>query len=922
MFGVPLGPFHLTGRIDQGGMGQVWHAIHGRSGVPVAVKLLRDDRVHLAGAFLDEVRAVAQLDNPHVIAVLDYGQVSDDAARRSDGRLQAGAPWMAIEFCSGGSLGAAPPTTWAGLRDALLGLLDALSCAHARGLLHRDVTPENVLVATAHDVRPGIKLTDFGLAPLLSRDAPGGSVIGTPAYMAPEQLGERPAPQGPATDLYQLGCVAWALATGQPPFGSQRPAEVLALAHRELDPPPFWPQLPQPPGFEAWVRRLLAKAPRERFRHAAEAAHVLASLDGTTSPTRGFPSGWRTRSPVGLPEGLVDAGLGLWAIRPVPFVGREPARDRLWSALAECASAWQPRVVVVDGPSGTGRTRLLGWLVERARELGAADAFLVGAPSALSGVARCLLHAAVSEGAVAELPQGADTTDGELSAPTIEAAARELGANDADAAALAGLLRPMDSGSGVAPALRVPLLARLVGFAAVRPMVLALDDAHLDTDAIALARAIATLRAPVLVVVAVQSEGIPTHASRGLDELASSTTSSRVRVDPLGGPEEDDLLRRALALAPPLAAEVRLRAAGNPAYAIALVGDLAARGQLLPSDNGFTLVAGGEIGSGLAGSTWADRLDRALGARPEKATAARVGIEVAATLGNRVDEREWAAACALLKIPVPSVALERLARERLVVDDDRPGGLGWRFAHAAIREALIAAALGQGRTRMLNRACARALAAGGKGQRGLNERIGRHLHAAGDHAQALTWLLVAARRRLLRDEVREAAAVIDVAREARRAGSLDADPRGSTVDVLGAIVQLRGGGHGGLRALDQAVASARAAGHDAAVTEGLVARADAWRRVGNVDAAMAALAEARTLAGATGDRGMEARALAGLAQVAAALGDSREAITLVDRAREAAELSGEKLVVSEVASLAIRLATPPTGPLATPPDEV
>ncbi|MBM4391818.1 MAG: protein kinase, partial [Deltaproteobacteria bacterium] len=805
MFGVPLGPFHLTGRLDQGGMGQVWHAVHVRSGVPVAVKLLRDDRVALAGAFLDEVRAVAQLDHPSIIAVLDYGRVDDSAARRSDGRLHVGTPWMAIEYCSGGTLGQSAPASWPAARDALLAVLGALASAHARDVLHRDVTPDNVLVATAHDARPGVKLTDFGLAPLLERGASAGAIVGTPAYMAPEQLARRHAEIGPPTDLYQVGCLAWTLVTGSPPFGASRPAEVLALAHLELEPPALSPRFGLPPGFEVWARRLLAKSPRERFRDAAEAAHVLASLDGTRAPARSFPVGWRDRVGEGLPERLVDAGLGVWSIRSVPFVGREEARERMWMGLREVAETWRPRVVLVEGPAGAGRSRCLAWLVQRARELGVADAVLVPGTSAALGLAAALL----------------DNPHRDHDA--LVGAARELGADEADAGLLASLLRPLDSGSTVAPAERVPLLARLLAVSP-RPLVVALDDAHRDPEAVQLAGALSALDAPLLVLVSARPEGVAPEMTRAIHQLASGASASRLTLAPLTRSEEDELMGSALALAPGLAAEVRLRAAGNPSFAIRVVGDLAARGQLVATDAGFALVPGAKL-SALAESAQAhvDHLDRVLGARAEKASVARVGLECAATLGHRVEEREWGLACEVLRVPVPRVALERMARERLVVDDDSPDGPGWRFVHAGVREALLAGAREQGRSRLLHRACAKVLSTGGNGRRGINERIGRHLHEAGDHPEALPWLLVAARRRLLRDEVREAEAVIEVAREAARLGQsrVPAD-RAACVEVIAAICHLRGGTPGGLRALDAALASARSGGHWQALAEGLV----------------------------------------------------------------------------------------------------
>lgn len=372
MFGIPLGAFRLSGRLDQGGMGQVWHAVHGETGTPVAVKLIRQDRPELAEPFLDEVRAVARLDHPHVITVLDCGRVDAAAAQASGGRLPLGSPWMAMEYCSGGSLDAHPPEDWATLRAILVELLGALAFSHARGVLHRDLAPANVLIAAESDLRPGRKLTDFGLSSPLSSSEPG-VVVGTPAYLAPEQLRAELGAQGPWTDLYQFGCLVWALATGLPPFGTDRPAAVLALAHLEVEPPAFAPRFAVPKGLAAWVRALLVKDPRRRIQHAADALSTLRALTAPISAGPRVPPRWESEYTARIPPRLLDAGLALHALRPVPMVGRQSERTRLWAALTEVNQAWAPRAVLVHGAAGVGKSRLVRWLAERAHEVGAAN---------------------------------------------------------------------------------------------------------------------------------------------------------------------------------------------------------------------------------------------------------------------------------------------------------------------------------------------------------------------------------------------------------------------------------------------------------------------------------------------------------------------------------------------------------------------
>ena len=346
--GVPasLDGLILTHPLGEGGMGRVFAAWEPATDRRLAVKVLSGEadpasRRQLAA----EVRALARLDHPNITPIYGQGRIGEAAAIL--GGLEEGAPYLVMGLARGGSLSGAV-LDGPGLRDVALRVLDALAHAHARGLVHLDIKPANLL----QDPRGGVMLADFGIARLLTGDAEG-ALWGTPALMAPEQL--RGAPVRPEMDLYALGCTLWALATGRLPF---RGADRAALLEEKTGPlPPFRPRHPQPPELEAWLRRLLAPDPRDRFSRAADAARALhpGAAGGERPPIR-MPS-QRPESPALLLD------------REPPLIGRDAEADALWQALRR-ARAGEPTHLRLVGPDGAGRSRLIRWLAEEGHARG------------------------------------------------------------------------------------------------------------------------------------------------------------------------------------------------------------------------------------------------------------------------------------------------------------------------------------------------------------------------------------------------------------------------------------------------------------------------------------------------------------------------------------------------------------------------
>ncbi|MGW3828767.1 serine/threonine-protein kinase [Streptomyces sp. NPDC005071] len=246
------GRYRIVTRLGRGGMGEVWRGVDEVLGRPVAVKLLLNQRADEAAIarFHLEARTAAQLSHPHVVAVYDTGT---DLERH----------YLVTEFLDGRNLaeelaarGPLLPARVAGIGGQVA---DALAAAHGQGVVHRDVKPGNLLLASDGTVKVG----DFGIAHFTDESTAGltlkGQIIGTSAYLAPERAVGQPA--GPPADMYALGCVLYELLLGHPPFRAETPA---AMLYQHVDTVPDSPNRHRsdlPKAFTAFVMQLLAKYP-------------------------------------------------------------------------------------------------------------------------------------------------------------------------------------------------------------------------------------------------------------------------------------------------------------------------------------------------------------------------------------------------------------------------------------------------------------------------------------------------------------------------------------------------------------------------------------------------------------------------------------------------------------------------------------
>jgi serine/threonine protein kinase len=280
---IVAGKYRVERILGRGAMGSVWYATHTSLGHGVAIKFIHPDLARSAQArrrFDTEAKAAAKLKSRHVAQVYDHG-VSDTEQ-----------PYIVMEFLEGHSLESVIERRGALPTQEVIVIIEqaarALETAHRAGVVHRDLKPDNIMLASDSEAKPfgyTVKLVDFGIAKIVTEEGSSsggathaGAVIGTPHYMAPEALtGSHPV--GPRSDVWSLGACAFKAMVGKVPFDGDAIGDICIKVCVSPLPVPSMERAGLPAGFDVWFAKACHRDPAQRFATATQAREALQRLE-------------------------------------------------------------------------------------------------------------------------------------------------------------------------------------------------------------------------------------------------------------------------------------------------------------------------------------------------------------------------------------------------------------------------------------------------------------------------------------------------------------------------------------------------------------------------------------------------------------------------------------------------------------------
>ena len=701
--------YEVVRELGRGGMGVVYLCRDLVTGERVALKRLRSPE-ETKGArpeeqwwFHQEARAVAALDHPTIVRARDFGTLAD------------GSPYLVMDALPGRSVHEWMHTTtlpwsviWAIVDQGLAGLAHA----HARGIIHGDLKPSNLMLDLASTSRgPRVYILDLGLAWLRQHrhdsrldgsPAPElalHSGAGTVGWVAPEQIRKLAPHVGPATDLYALGCIVYRILTGKEVFEGN--AQDVLRAHKRTPVPP--PRLPEgvPMGVAQYVVRLLAKKPWQRWEFAADARRAWMVFRPAHSPTLEETVGGPVTSrpaPTSQPAAVAAArslAAGIMSMRPSPMIARETERQQVLSLVDEvCGGIGAPhRLLALIGEAGVGKSRLAEWLTEQVHENGRMvpmRARYGRTPSPLDGVTGAVNHHFGLEGADRALVEQTLINRWEVAKDDDEAMSW--------VAAAAEWLRPTPPGTvpPVGPSGKRSVLDTAEIRAVVvrkilerigneRPILLWFDDLHYASASTFEMLSRLNREAPklrLLILATARSETLETDldAALRMESLRAEWNGRVLELKPLGADETESLLRATLPLHDDAIARGVSQSRGNPLFALQLLHAWAGGGYLKMEHGRYRVPDDALEGRAI---TTAELWDERLRAVP---TNLREAAYAAAAIGDDVRGE-------VLKSLVGSLgmdsrdALLALTRAQILLP---AGNDQFRWPHALLQEHLLA----------------------------------------------------------------------------------------------------------------------------------------------------------------------------------------------------------------------------------------
>lgn len=706
--------YEVVREIGRGGMGVVFLCKDLVTGERVALKRLRapDDgkaqsREEESWWFQQEARAVASLDHPAIVRARDFGMLPD------------GSPYLVMDALPGRSVHEWMHTTtmpWSVIWVLTDQTLAGLAHAHARGVIHGDLKPSNVMLDLASSGRgPRAFILDLGLAWLRENrhdsrldGAPEPELAvhagaGTVGWVAPEQIRKTATHVGPATDMYALACIMYRVLTGKEIFEGN--AQEVLRAHKRTPVTP--PQLPEgvPPGVAQFIVKMLAKKPWDRYELAADARKAWQEFRPRHAPTMEETMA-RAPAPPAAPSSTVmpergravaaarSLAPGLLSLRPAPMVAREEEREFLTRMVEDlCHDRIEPhQMVAMVGEAGVGKSRLAEWLCEYVHEHGhmwVLRARYGKTPTPLDG-----LTAAVNK--FYNL-QGADRALVEQTLLNRWEIAKDDDEGLTWVAATAEWLRPTPAGESVVgptgkrfvldnAELRFAVIKRVLErIGAERPILIWFDDLHLSSPNTfevlsRLHREALDLR--ILILTTARSESLETDldAALRLEQLRTEWLGHVLELAPFGEEETHVLLRATLPLHADAIQSATRQSRGNALFALQLLHAWAGGGYLTMDAGKYKVPNEALQGRAI---TTAELWDERMSAVPE---SFRLAAYAAAAVGDDVRGIVLKALGQSLGLD-PREALVALTRAQIILPT---GNDQFRWAHALLQEHLLA----------------------------------------------------------------------------------------------------------------------------------------------------------------------------------------------------------------------------------------